>query len=307
MNFWAFVAIGFIVSAVSAKPSRNLSGGSKSKSRSKKGSKYPSLLSISDCEDNAIIVDNTVATPSAFGDESACVSNDDDQLICQPYDQVSFSAKEGTTVVTPLTSESCHFRFTCVAAGSVVEGTDSRFVSGELDSTEPEMFTCADASPPPAPSSGDSTIPTPTPTSPDSFAVRPDPYVISYFFVGDVDNPSSDDIAELTEVTHSFLADYFEDKYAQTSIILLDHFLTFLVSSDGGSRPIECVFKSVGRFNPRSIFYPPRSEIAEEIKIAFTESDSMTEYLDRLAEDLPDGNTFKMVVGMSYDETTIEN
>jgi len=95
---------------------------------------------------------------------------------------------------------------------------------------------------------------------------------------------------------------FFDDKYAQTSIIILDDFLSFLTRSDASARPTMGVFRSVARFNPRSIFYPPRSEIESEIKLAFTEPASQLKYLKMLNDDLPAGNPFKDVASMTYGE-----
>lgn len=134
----------------------------------------------------------------------------------------------------------------------------------------------------------------------DSFAVRPEPYSLYYTFEKDsVADATSDQVNELTEVTRKFLESYFNDKYAQTSIIILDDFLTFNTRSDTASRPAMARFRSVARFNPRSIFYPPRSEIESEIELAFSEPASQLEYL-KLLGDLPDGNPFKTVASVRY-------
>jgi hypothetical protein len=146
---------------------------------------------------------------------------------------------------------------------------------------------------------------TAVPTSEDSFAVRPPPFALFYSFEDDsVADPSIDEFAQLAEVTRLFLEKYMEDKYAQTSIIILDDFLTFLTRSDSVSRPAMGVFRSVSRFNPRSIFYPPRSEIEDQIEIAFTDPASQMMYLQRLKEDLPADNVFTTVTAISYGEPT---
>jgi hypothetical protein len=146
---------------------------------------------------------------------------------------------------------------------------------------------------------------TAVPTSEDSFAVRPPPFALFYSFEDDsVADPSIDDFAQLAEVTRLFLEKYMEDKYAQTSIIILDDFLTFLTRSDSESRPAMGVFRSVSRFNPRSIFYPPRSEIEDQIEIAFSDPTSQMMYLQRLKEDLPADNVFSTVTAVAYGEPT---
>jgi hypothetical protein len=146
---------------------------------------------------------------------------------------------------------------------------------------------------------------TAVPTSEDSFAVRPPPFALFYSFEDDsVADPSIDDFAQLAEVTRLFLEKYMEDKYAQTSIIILDDFLTFLTRSDSVSRPTMGVFRSVARFNPRSIFYPPRSEIEDQIEIAFSDPASQMTYLQRLKEELPAENVFSTVIAITYGEPT---
>lgn len=138
----------------------------------------------------------------------------------------------------------------------------------------------------------------------DSFAVRPAPYALYYTFDNDsVADATIDQFSELADLTRTFLEGYFTDKYGQTSIIELDDFLTFLTRSDAASRPAMGVFRSVARFNPRSIFYPPRSEIESEIKLAFTEPASQLAYLKALS-DLPTGNPFKTVASVRYGEPT---
>lgn len=143
---------------------------------------------------------------------------------------------------------------------------------------------------------------TPVPTSEDSFGVRPAPYGVFYTFEDNAaPDPTIDDFAQLAEVTRIFLSDYMENKYAQTSIIILDDFLTFLTRSDGESRPVAAVYRSVGRFNPRSIFYPPRSELEEEVEIAFTDPASQMMYLEALKK-LPSSNVFSTVTSITYGE-----
>lgn len=137
----------------------------------------------------------------------------------------------------------------------------------------------------------------------DSFAVRPAPYALYYTFDNDsVADATIDQVNELADVTRAFLEGYFTDKYAQTSIIILDDFLTFLTRSDTAARPAMGVFRSVSRFNPGSIFYPPRSEIESEIELAFNEPASQLAYLKMLVDDLPEGNPFKTVASVRYGE-----
>mmetsp|Transcript_31386 Transcript_31386/g.75662 ORF Transcript_31386/g.75662 Transcript_31386/m.75662 type:complete len:244 (-) Transcript_31386:87-818(-) len=137
----------------------------------------------------------------------------------------------------------------------------------------------------------------------DSFAVRPAPYALYYTFDNDsVADATIDQFNELADCTRSFLEGYFTDKYAQTSIIELDDFLTFLTRSDATARPAMGVFRSVARFNPRSIFYPPRSEIESEIELAFNEPASQLAYLKKLTDELSAGNPFKTVASVRYGE-----
>lgn len=144
---------------------------------------------------------------------------------------------------------------------------------------------------------------TAVPTSEDSFAVRPPPYAVFYNFEDDsVADPTADEFAQLAEVTRGFLEQYMEDKYAQTSIIILDDFLTFLTRSDSESRPVMGVYRSVSRFNPRSIFYPPRSEIEDQIEIAFSDPASQMAYLQLLKDELPSDNVFTTTSAISFGE-----
>lgn len=147
---------------------------------------------------------------------------------------------------------------------------------------------------------------TAAPTSEDSFAVRPAPYALFYTLAAGGVDPSDDDLAQLAEVTRIFLETYMEEKYAQTSIILLDDFLTFLTRPpvDPSARPVEAVYRSVARFNPRSIFYPPRAEISAEIETAFTDPDSNLMYMAALKL-LPSGNPFSQVEKVDYGEPVI--
>ncbi|CAJ1939668.1 unnamed protein product [Cylindrotheca closterium] len=156
--------------------------------------------------------------------------------------------------------------------------------------------------PTPAPNGSGSNA-TASPTSMDSFAVRPAPYALYYTFDNDsVGDATIDQFNELADLTRTFLDEYFTDKYGQTSIIELDDFLTFLTRSDATTRPAMAVYRSVARFNPRSIFYPPRSEIESEIELAFTEPASQLAYLKKLSDDLPTGNPFKTVASIRYGE-----
>ena len=142
-----------------------------------------------------------------------------------------------------------------------------------------------------------------SPTSENSFAVRPPAWALSYFFDdGSVANASADDFAVLADVTRLFLETYMINKYEQTSIIILDDFVTFMTRNDGESRPMIGVYRSAARFNPRSIFYPPRSEINEEIEEAFTDPTSQMLYLKRLQE-LPKDNVFSKVTRIEWGET----
>lgn len=141
---------------------------------------------------------------------------------------------------------------------------------------------------------------TPAPTNDNSFAVRPAPYTISYVPDDRPRDPTQQEIDQLLEVTRNFLDVFFTAKYEQTSIIILDDFLTSLDSSDAMSSPVMVTFRSAARFNPLSIFYPPSSEIESEIEIAFVSPVSQLMYLQMIVDELPDGNFFKNTASISY-------
>ena len=141
---------------------------------------------------------------------------------------------------------------------------------------------------------------TASPTSESSYAVRPPPYALSYSFDETVEDPSPEDFAELADVTRLFLETYMVNRFDQTSIILLDDFLTFMTRYDAGSRPVIAAYRSSARFNPTSIFYPPRAEIEDEIELAFS-GDSLIMYMKRLKE-LPKANVFSQVKDVTFGE-----
>jgi hypothetical protein len=152
---------------------------------------------------------------------------------------------------------------------------------------------------PKAPTPSDPDFITAAPTSEDSFGVRPAPYALFYTLPEGSADPSEDDFSQLAEVTRLFLETYMDEKYAQTSIIILDDFLTFMFRDEPQSRPVEAVYRSVGRFNPNSIFYPPRSEVMNEIQMAFDDPDSNLMYLQLLGL-LPESNVFSTVTKIEY-------
>ena len=93
-------------------------------------------------------------------------------------------------------------------------------------------------------SSNKSPVPaTASPTSENSYAVRPPPYALSYSFDETVEDPSPEDFAELADVTRLFLETYMVNRFDQTSIILLDDFLTFMTRYDAGSRPVIAAYR----------------------------------------------------------------
>ena len=137
---------------------------------------------------------------------------------------------------------------------------------------------------PTAPSTGPYTT---SPTSMDSFSVKSLPFTISYS--PSTNTPTPENYIELTRATQKYLEDFFTAKYEQTSIIILDDFLTVRISEAFiQGEPVLVTYKSNALFNPRSIFYPPTTEVESEIALALLSEDYLA-----LIQSLPRSNPFR--------------
>ncbi|OEU14228.1 hypothetical protein FRACYDRAFT_240762 [Fragilariopsis cylindrus CCMP1102] len=137
---------------------------------------------------------------------------------------------------------------------------------------------------PTAPSTGPYTT---SPTSMDSFSVKSLPFTISYS--PSTNTPTPENYIELTRATQKYLEDFFTAKYEKTSIIILDDFLTVRISEAFiQGEPVLVTYKSNALFNPRSIFYPPTTEVESEIALALLSEDYLA-----LIQSLPRSNPFR--------------
>ena len=152
----------------------------------------------------------------------------------------------------------------------------------------PPIVTDAPLAPPtPAPTAPSTGPYTTSPTSMDSFSVKSLPSTISYS--PSTNTPTPENYIELTRATQKYLEDFFTAKYEQTSIIILDDFLTVRISEAFiQGEPVLVTYKSNALFNPRSIFYPPTTEVESEIALALLSEDYLA-----LIQSLPRSNPFR--------------
>eukprot|EP00980_Cylindrotheca_fusiformis_P027076 scaffold18699_cov125-Cylindrotheca_fusiformis.AAC.4 len=123
-------------------------------------------------------------------------------------------------------------------------------------------------------------VPSPSPTSsPNSGQVQVQAGTFSLFFtLSDPQLPSSEDFAEVTEVTRSYLEDYMKEEYGEA----LESFLTFNIFQEfQPNEPVQCDYRSVGLFDGSSGSLPSFSELESQIDEAFSEP-QVQEYLDRI-------------------------
>jgi hypothetical protein len=131
---------------------------------------------------------------------------------------------------------------------------------------------------------------TPAPTSANSIPIRATPYTISYDTTEDR-VPSQEEYAELTELTRVYLEEFMFAEFAGTSLTTLDDFLTTSIrNSFTAGEPILVDYRSVGLFNPSSIFLPTVRELNGLITRAFT-GENLMAYVG-LVQALPSQNIF---------------
>jgi hypothetical protein len=141
---------------------------------------------------------------------------------------------------------------------------------------------------------------TSAPTAEMAFAVEAAAYSLLYTFGGSGDiETTNEDFAQLGDVTGLFLAEYLQNVYSNTFLIELEDALTALVGFSDGVLPIEVVYSSTALFSEASIFYPPKFEIEQAIRDAFTDFDSNTKYVD-MVQNLPVDNIFGTVTIVKY-------
>jgi hypothetical protein len=105
--------------------------------------------------------------------------------------------------------------------------------------------------------------------------------------------PSQQEYRELTELTRGvYLEEFMFAEFAGTSLTTLDDFITSSVntSSFTAGKPIIVEYRSIGLYNPSSIFLPTVRELDGLITRAFT-GDNVQTYL-ALLRALPSQNIF---------------
>lgn len=135
--------------------------------------------------------------------------------------------------------------------------------------------------------SGKSDPGTPPPTSADPISSKSSKFAITYSPIDDV--PTSEDLAELTMMTHKYLEDFMMEFFDKTALTDLDNFLTIMVRDifvEG--EPVLAEYQSNGLFNPDSIFIPVTRELDNLIEDAITQD----EYLE-MVNALPRSNPFR--------------
>jgi hypothetical protein len=119
-----------------------------------------------------------------------------------------------------------------------------------------------------------------------------------FYTLGQERLPSTEEYAQLAEVTRGYLEGFMVDEFSQTSLTNLDDFLTFMIrNSFTFGEPVQADYRSTGLFNPSSIFLPTVRELDELITTAFTD-DNLAEYL-ALVRALPSGNVFSRTTSIS--------
>jgi len=136
----------------------------------------------------------------------------------------------------------------------------------------------------------DITPTTPSPTSVNSIPRRATPYALFYTLAQER-IPSTEEYAQLAEVTRVYLEGFMIEEFSQTSLTNLDDFLTFMIrNSFTFGQPAQADYRSTGLFNPSSIFLPTVRELDELITTAFSD-DNLVVYL-ALVRALPSANVF---------------
>jgi hypothetical protein len=131
---------------------------------------------------------------------------------------------------------------------------------------------------------------TPEPTSANSIPIRASAYTISYDTTEDR-LPTEEEYIELTQLTRVYLEEFMFAEFAGTSLTELDDFLTAMIrNSFTAGEPVLVDYRSIGLFNPSSIFLPTVRELDGLITRAFT-TDNLMAYL-ALVQALPSQNIF---------------
>jgi hypothetical protein len=109
--------------------------------------------------------------------------------------------------------------------------------------------------------------------------------------------PTDQEFAAVAEVTRSFLSEIVSQEFSQTSLTILDDFVTFMIrNSFNFGEPVQADYRSTALFNPSSIFLPTVREINSLINSAFADS-NLDEYISRV-QGLPSDNIFSTTTGV---------
>lgn len=141
---------------------------------------------------------------------------------------------------------------------------------------------------------------TPAPTRADSISVDLEDSYDLYYTLTEQRVPSSQEFAELAEVTRMYLEDSMAEKFTNT-LVDLDNFLTFMVRQMFQSgEPVKCTYRSIGLFDPNSVEIPSADVLMGYVNDAFSEP-QIEVYLEKVQEDLPGSNVFSTTSYISTD------
>lgn len=108
---------------------------------------------------------------------------------------------------------------------------------------------------------------------------------------------------QLVDLTRLYLEGLMIAEYSQTSLTLLDDFLTFMIGNfTSPGEPIQIDYESTGLFDPSSIFLPTVRELDGLIDTAFM-GENLDEYL-RLVRELPSDNIFSSTIEVSKESAS---
>ena len=140
---------------------------------------------------------------------------------------------------------------------------------------------------------------TTSPTSIDSISSRSSPFAITYS--PSTNTPTSENYAQLTGATQKYLEDFMMEFFDKTALTDLDNFLTIRVREafiEG--EPVLVTYESNALFNPVSLFYPPATDIDNEIALALLSEDYLA-LIQSLSKSNPFSETATTTLSMVDD------
>lgn len=129
------------------------------------------------------------------------------------------------------------------------------------------------------------------------------PWVLLYT-TSNQDVPFTRDVAEVVEVTDTFLSDYFFDLFGRVNFATLDDFRVMYVNSEfNRDGPNEIEYSAVAYFDKSSPTIPQESDLDVLLRQAFVGA-SLANYT-RLVQELPAGNPFANTTRVEYTNSSI--